>query len=603
MNITKRQLTYGAGLLLTGLLLGWLLFPGSADHEDHNQLSDADMDQHVQHSHTDEQGSIIYTCSMHPQIRENEPGNCPICGMELIPADSGITAGDDDYSMVMTEASMKLAQVQTAPAEYRVPERTIHLPGQIKTDERRITRVTAHIGGRIVQTHVGFTGAPIGKGEPMAAIYSPELISGQRELLEAARHKDRNPQLYESARQKFLQWEFTEEQIHEIEQQGEVQREIEILAPVNGFVLSRNISNQQHVSEGTIMYEVANLDQVWVVLEAYEEDIQWLQPGDSIRFQARNQPGQWHDAAINYIDPVVDSQKRTVGVRADVLNPENNLKPGMLVNGTVHSRPDQKELLVPASAVLWTGPRSLVYVKDTAADSPRFEAREVELGPRAGDFYIIAEGVEEGEEVVFNGNFRIDSEMQLADRFSMMNREPGSGTPAHNHEGMGNDSTMPEPGHSEHTAETDEGRSTKVKHDLSQLTGVYLDVKNALARSDVKQTSLYAEEMSGKLKSMGQNQPDGSNRTAWMEMYSNLTESVEALLVEPGNLEAQRNKFKSLSELMIEAVRTFGVDNTVYHQYCPMADASWLSSEEQIQNPFMPESMPGCGEVIEKVGD
>lgn len=602
MNITKKQITYGAGLLLTGLLLGWLLFSGSADHADHDQLSPEEMDQHVQEIHTDEEGNIIYTCSMHPQVRENEPGNCPICGMELIPVKSDDTeAEDDEYSMIMTAASAKLAQIQTAPVDLRVPEKEISLPGRIQTDERRITSVTTHIAGRIVETHVDFTGAPIREGEPMATIYSPELISGQRELLEAAQQKERNPQLYESTRQKFLQWEFTEEQISEIEQRGEVQRELEILAPVDGFVLSRSIANQQHVTEGSIVYEVANLDQVWVVLEAYEEDIQWLQPGNAIRFQARNQPGQWHEATVNYIDPVVDSQKRTIGVRADVANPGNTLKPGMLVKGIIHSRLEQKELMVPASSVLWTGPRSLVYVKDTAAETPRFEVREVELGARAGDFYIITEGIEEGEEVVFNGNFRIDSEMQLADRFSMMNRKPGSGSvPVHNHGGM-EDSVMAESDHSEHNPQEAGGDiSEEFKQEFSVLTETYLDVKNALVDSEIEQAIQHAENMFLELEAMGQHRLSGDAHVAWMEMYEELTESVKAL-TEAGNPKDIRKPFDSLSELIVEAVKTFGIDGIVYHQYCPMADASWLSSEEQIENPYMPETMPGCGEVIDRI--
>ncbi|MEX2657204.1 MAG: efflux RND transporter periplasmic adaptor subunit [Balneolales bacterium] len=445
MNITLKQLIiYSTGLLLAGLFLGWLFFSGPAGqdaHPDHEQLSQEEMDQHVQETHTDEEGNIVYTCSMHPQIRENEPGNCPICGMELIPVQSDTSeVHEDDYSMVMTEAAMKLGEIQTTPVIRGVPEKQIDLPGRIKVDERRLTNVTTHFPGRILDTKVDFTGAPIRKGEPMATIYSPELITAQRELLEAARQKDRNPRMYESAKQKFRLWEFPDEQIDEVESRGGIQREIEILSPVNGIVLSRNIANEQHVGEGAILYEVANLDHLWVVLEAYEEDIDWISTGDPIRFSSRSNPGQNYEATITYIDPVVDPMMRTVGIRADVENFDRKLKPDMLVRGTLRARMDSEKLMVPVSSVLWTGPRSLVFVKDSSVDVPRFEVREVELGVRAGDYYVIEEGVEEGEEVVYHGAFRIDSEMQLADRFSMMNREPGSGAvPVHDHGGMEND--------------------------------------------------------------------------------------------------------------------------------------------------------------------
>lgn len=439
--ITKTQLIYGTGLLIFGLFLGWLIFGGSAEqdtHPDHDQLSPEEMEQHLQETHTDEQGDIVYTCSMHPHVRENEPGNCPICGMDLIPVGSEASeVRTDDYSMVMTEAAMRLGDIQTSPVIRGIPEKQIDLPGRIKVDERRLTNITTHFPGRIIDTKVNFTGARIKKGEPMATIYSPELVSAQRELLEAARQKERNPRLYESTRQKFSLWEFTDEQIDEIENRGEIQREIEILSPVNGFVLARNVANEQHVREGDVIYEVANLEYIWVVLEAYEEDIGWISTGDVIRFRSRSNPEQNYEARVSYIDPIVDPGMRTVSIRADVENFDHQLKPDMLVRGTLRASLDTEKLMIPLSSVLWTGPRSLAYVKDTSVDVPRFEVREVELGVRAGDYYVIEEGVEEGEEVVFHGAFRIDSEMQLADRFSMMNREPGSGAvPVHDHGGM-----------------------------------------------------------------------------------------------------------------------------------------------------------------------
>jgi membrane fusion protein, copper/silver efflux system len=423
MTNTKQQLIYGSGLLLAGLVLGWLIFGGSDNHDTHDQLSPEEMEQHVQDAHTDEDGETIWTCSMHPQIRESEPGNCPICGMELIPARSqDAEAREDDYSMVMTDTAMKLAQVQTFPVERRIPHKELHLPGRISVDERRISNVTTHFEGRVRDLKIDFTGAPIRRGEVMATVYSPELITAQRELIEAAKNRDRNPRLYESARRKFQLWEFTDEQIRAIEERGEVQDEMEILSPVDGYVVSRNVLDEQHVMEGTVIYEVINLNDIWVVLEAYEEDISWISLGDPMRFHTRGNPGNSWEAEVSFMDPVVDPQKRTIRVRGNIHNSSHELKPDMLVRGILHAGMDTEKLMVPASSVLWTGPRSLVYVRDTSSDVPRFEVREVELGPKAGDYYVIEEGVEEGEEVVFHGAFRIDSEMQLADRFSMMNR-------------------------------------------------------------------------------------------------------------------------------------------------------------------------------------
>lgn len=608
MNITKKQLIYSSGLLLAGLLLGWLIFGNSSDPNSGGQLNPEEMDQHVQDTHTNEDGEIIWTCSMHPQIRESEPGNCPICGMELIPARSqDAEAREDDYSMVMTASAARLADIQTTPVVRDTPQKELDLPGRIKVDERQITRVTTHFPGRIRDLKVDFTGAQIHKGEVMATIYSPELIAAQRELLEAARQKERNPRLYESTRQKFRLWEFTDEQIQAIEERGTVQNELEILSPVDGYVLSRNIAEEQHVMEGTVIYEVANLDRIWVVLEAYEDDVFWIQPGHSITFQTRNNPGQHYEATVNWIDPVVDSRKRTVGVRADLANPGNQLKPDMLVRGNLHAAMDTEKLMVPVSSVLWTGPRSLLYIKDSTAEVPRFEVREVELGVRAGDYYVIEDGVEEGEEVVFHGAFRIDSEMQLADRFSMMNREPGRGAiRLHDHGDMEmNDTDMDEMEAQQemdthdHTGEI-VGATDDFREDFNALLAHYLDGKEALFESDMDAVSEAFQQASEELESIGMHRMGGDAHVQWMEQYEAIEGHLNHIL-ESENIESRREEFALLSHVLIEAVNNYQIPGVIYHQYCPMVDANWLSREEQIQNPFAPDTMPSCGEVIEKI--
>lgn len=612
MEISKKQLLYSAGLLLAGLLIGWLLFsgsPGNDRHTDHDTLTEAEMDQHVDEQHTDEEGNIVWTCSMHPQVREEEPGNCPICGMELIPASSqGGEAEEGDYSMVMTASAARLADIQTTPVVREVPQKTMTLPGRVQVDERRITRVTTHFPGRIRDLKIDFTGARIQKNEPMATIYSPELIAAQRELLEAARQKERNPRLYEATRQKFRLWEFSEQQIDAIEERGTVQNELEILSPANGYVIRRNIAEEQHVTEGTVIYEVANLEQVWVVLEAYEEDIQWIRQGDPITFRTRGNPSEEHKATVNWIDPVMNPQKRTVGVRADVANPGGNLKPDMLVSGMLQGSVQGEKLLVPASSVLWTGPRSLVYIQDISADVPRFEVREVELGPKTGDHYIIEDGVEEGEEVVFYGAFRVDSEMQLADRFSMMNREPGSGAVPRGHDHGSEEMDMEEGDHNEHTDAVSSQQFDDVPDDFRQTFSEaiehYVSGKDALFNSDLNTVQNAYTDFNSKLEEIGIHGLSGSGHTAWMDSFEALT-GYTSDIVSADNIEQARASFRNLSDELIDAVQTFGIEGVVYHQYCPMAfdneGANWLSTDEQIQNPYLPDTMPGCGEVIERI--
>ncbi len=599
MNITKSQIITNTAILAAGLLLGWLIFGGSHDH-----------DPHAGHDHemTTENGEEVWTCSMHPSVREDGPGSCPICGMDLIPASS--EEREDDYSMVMTEASIQLANIQTTPVIRVHPKREIHLPGRVEIDERRISYVTAHFEGRIQNVEINYIGAPIREGEVMATIYSPELVSAQRELLEAVKVKDRNPGLYESAVRKFRLWEFTDEQIQEIVDRGEVMRNMEILSPVDGFVMKRNVVDEQHVTEGSVIYEVANLDHLWVTFDAYEEDLGWLREGSEINFRSRSNPGSTYTASVDYIDPTFNPQKRTIRVRADVENADHSLRPEMIVQGVMQSEMGEEKLMVPASSVLWTGPRSLVYVRDTSADTPRFEVKEVELGSRAGDYYVIEEGLEEGQEVVFHGAFRIDSEFQLADRFSMMNREPGTGAVpgGHDHGQMDGDDMdrgeAEEHDHSESDHESFDDVPEDFRAQLTETIEIYILGKNAFIDSDMEEASSEFETFISQLEEIGEHGLSGSGHEAWMESWSALMASATEL-TEAGEIEEARFAFRTLSDELIKAIHLFGIESVVYHQYCPMAfddeGAYWLSSEEQIQNPYLPETMLMCGEVIERL--
>jgi membrane fusion protein, copper/silver efflux system len=590
MNITKTQLLTYTTILLAGLILGWLIFGGSHD-----------QDPHAGHDHemTTENGQEVWTCSMHPSVRSDQPGSCPICGMDLIPASS--EAREDDYSMVMTEAAIQLANIQTTPVIHELPKREITLSGRISLDERRISYVTTHFEGQIHDVKIDFTGAPIRRGDVMATIYSPDVVSAQRELLEAAHNRERNPGMYESVVRKFKLWKFTDQQIQQIVDRGEIQTHMEILSPVDGFVMKRNVVDDQHVMEGTIIYEVGNLDQLWVTLEAYEEDIEWISVGDKIEFTSRSNPGRSYEAEVNFIDPTFNPQQRTIRVRADIENSDHRLKPEMLVTGSLQSEQQQEKLMVPASSVLWTGPRSLVYVKDPEAETPRFMVREVNLGPRSGDYYVIEGGLEGDEEVVFNGAFRIDSEFQLADRFSMMNRQPGTGPVpvGHDHGAMERGDHADEMDHEPFNDVPEEFRAK-----LTSAIEAYITGKDALVESDLSGAQGGFNGFIDKLEEIGIHGLSGDGHMAWMESYEKLT-SHASDIISAGDLNEARGSFRLLSDQLIAAVQKFGIESVVYHQYCPMAfgdeGANWISSEEQIQNPYLPDTMLGCGEVIERI--
>lgn len=631
---TTRNILIGIALLATGLLLGFLLFGGSAA-PDTSDAATGDPDTPSASAQNE-----TWTCSMHPAVRQDTPGNCPICGMDLIPADEGAPRNDtsesDPYSMVMTDAAMQRAQVQTTAVVREAPTREITLSGRLAVDERRLTTVTAHVDGRIRELMVDFTGAAIQEGQTMGTIYSPELISAQRELLEALKHEDRSPRMVESARRKLRLWELSEETIRGIEEAGEVQTEVPITSPVSGVVMDRRISREQHVQEGSILYEVADLSALWVVFEAYEEDLPWLREGQSVRVEMRSSVTPAREATISYIDPVVNPGTRTVRVRATLSNPNGRLKPDMLVRGTVQSPMDTEALLVPASAVLWTGPRSLVYVHDRSSNATRFEAREVTLGPRVGDRYVIEDGLAEGEQVVTNGAFRVDSAFQLADRRSMMNAELGSGrTPTgHDHGGMGDgemeDSEM-EDGAMDHSAmghdaAADTAHPTSIPGDdahddlatpettfrdavpdafRAQLTSVvdaYLDVRDALVASDEAAARSHLQNMQRALDQVDMALLDTAPHDAWMQDLQAMEAHLSHIEAADG-LQALRAEFNTLSLVLAYSIQRFGVDMPVYRQYCPMAfdeaGAYWISDEATIRNPYVPDDMLRCGEVVE----
>ena len=616
--MTSRTHILSAGLLLVlGLVLGlWLGSGGGSGAPDNPQ----DHDAHVHNDDSAANGNAAangngttWTCSMHPAVRSDEPGSCPICGMDLIPA-AEMEEGDDEVTMVMTEAAMALANIQTTPVRVEAPTREVQLPGRVEVDERRITTVTAHFDGRIRDLYVDFTGAPIRAGEAMATIYSPDLISAQRELLQALKHEERSPSAVESARRKLQLWELSEEEIQRIEESGEVQDRVNLTSPVSGIVLNREVSREGYVSEGSVLFEVADLSTVWVIFEAYEEDLDWLQTGQAIAFTRRSNPGNRQEATITYIDPVINPATRTARVRAEVRNPGGRLKPDMLVHGTVSGAGDDAKHLVPASAVLWTGPRSIVFVRVPDADTPRFEAREVTLGHRAGDQYVIEEGVEEGEEVVTHGAFRIDAEMQLADRLAMMNKEPGTGAvPVHDH-GDQND-------HDEHDDHADQVASDH-EHDLprppdrqdetpedfrAQLTDVletYLRVHEALVDSDEGAARDAMRALDDAVADLDASDAPEDVRDAWQQDQREIRSHLDHLDHLEG-LDYVRNEFNTISQVLAYSIQQFGVEGPVYRQFCPMAfgedGAYWLSREEEITNPYLPEDMLRCGEVIEQL--
>jgi Cu(I)/Ag(I) efflux system membrane fusion protein len=407
----RQKLIYISFSLIIGLFLGWVFFHSSRKSETkHTQLTETDK-------------NTIWTCAMHPQIRMPQPGKCPICGMDLIPlSQSGITSVDPD-AIHMSKDAAQLANVLTTVVTKKKPVKEVRLYGKVQADERLFQSQTAHVPGRIERLNINFTGETVVKGQVLAEIYSPELITAQQELLETVKTKQLQPELYEASKEKLRQWKLTDKQIAKIESSGVIQNNFEVLSNISGTVTARRVNTGDHVSQGTVLFDIADLSKVWIMFDAYESDLQFLHTGEKLSFTLQALPGIDFTGNIAFIDPVIDPVTRVAKVRIETGNQSGKLKPEMFATGIVSSTLAEYygNVVIPKSAVLWTGKRSVVYVKQPGSEEPVFKIREVELGPMLGESYVIMNGLSEGEEVVTSGTFSVDAAAQLEGKPSMMN--------------------------------------------------------------------------------------------------------------------------------------------------------------------------------------
>lgn len=585
-------------VLIAGLFLGWLIF--KTGHNPEN-------------THTHEQGEeTTYTCSMHPQIRQNEPGKCPICGMELIPVAQKTDKGvNSPFVHTMSPEAIALANVQTQKVKFISPEHEIYLTGKVAINEQKLAVITANYSGRIEKLYVDFTGQTVTKGQKLATIYSPELVTAQKELIESAKFKDINAALYNAAKEKLRLWKINETQIADIEKSGVVLTEFDVYADQSGVVIRRDISKGDYVNKGTVLIEIADLSNVWILLDAYESDLPFMKVGKKITFTASSIPGKEFTSSVSFIDPLINPQTRTASVRAELSNPQQILKPEMFVKGKIKASLlslKEKSLVIPNTSLLWTGKRSVVYVKVPNTEFPAFEMREITLGASLGEYYIVESGLTEGEEIVTNGVFTIDAAAQLAGKSSMMNPEGGKVMTGHNHGGMdvgGNASKEEKVEKSKAAGAKPLSIDKQAKDALQPLYSTYLKWKDALANDNFEAAQKEAVTMRTILDKINMSLFKGDAHNVWMDYQSSLSKSLEHVK-HFSDIEQLRKAFQSVSSKMIEMTITFTpFDKTIYVQHCPMADnnkgADWLSSEKQIKNPYFGSSMLSCGEVTKEI--
>ncbi len=598
LNKIRKNLKLVIGALVVGLLFGWLFFHSGGTHT--SDKAGQELAGHEGHDHESE-NPTTWTCSMHPQIKQEKPGDCPICGMNLIPLASMDAGGNDvdPNEIMMTESAAKLADIQTMRVVKGNPEKTIHLQGKINADERRIAELTARFGGRIEELFVNFTGQNVRKGQKLATIYSPELVTAQRELLEAVAFKETRPNLYSAALGKLKLWDLNNEQIKAIEEKGEPKLYFDILSPISGTVTMRHVAIGDYVKEGTALFKVVDLTKVWALFDAYESDLPWIKLNDEIEFTIQSFPGKLYTGKVSFIDPFIDAKTRVAKVRVELKNPKMEVKPEMFTKGIVHSKVAEsgKQILIPKTALLWTGKRAVVYVKVPNRENPSFIYREILLGPEAGNFYVVAEGLKEGEEIATNGVFKIDAAAQLQGLPSMMNPGGGVVSTGHNHGGEPMSKSEMEKMEKPVVRVT---VSADFKKQLTEVYNKYLLMKDAFIASDAHKVMTAATDLEGALKKVDMGLLKGDAHMAWME-YSKVIEKSTSSISKLMDIEKQRSEFAKFNIAFYKSIKAFGLnDVTAYYQYCPMADkdkgAYWFSNSEEIKNPYFGDAMLECGE-------
>jgi len=602
----------------------------------------------------------MWTCPMHPQIRQPNPGHCPICGMplELVKADEG--AKDLGAREVkLSPGAVKLAEIRVTPVERRFVEAEVRMVGKVAYDETRLGTITARVPGRLDRLYVDYTGIPVSKGEHLVLLYSPELLTAQQELLQAVKavrqlEASGATAAFESARltlhavrEKLRLWDLTDEQIEAIEQRGTANDHVTIYAPMGGIVIHKNAVEGMYVQVGTPIYTIADLSRVWVKLDAYESDLQWVKYGQTVTVQTDAYPGEPFDGTIAFVDPVLDERTRTVKVRVNVENPHGTLKPGMFVRAVVRAtlaaggrvvnaelagkwispmHPEivkdepgtcdvcgmplvraetlgyvtgeaaQAPLVIPASAPLITGKRAIVYVKSPTKEGV-FEGREIMLGPRAGQFYLVHSGLDEDERVVSHGAFKIDSAVQLSAKPSMMQPEGGA-PPAHQH---GGDAAGPadETSTAFHIPDAFQAQ-------LDAVYSAYFGIQHGLSRDNLADAQEGSNDLLNALNDVDMGLLTGAAHMTWMKDFRAITRTAKTIGAATEIADA-RASFALLSESVFGAARRFGSSGAqvILRFHCPMAfdnrGADWLQTVPDVENPYFGSQMFQCGEQVEVI--
>ena len=616
----------------------------------------------------DGSSGTTWTCSMHPQVQQPDPGLCPICAMDLISLEGGSGGGLREVS-ISPEASA-LLDIRVSPVVPLDESQTneISVFGRIAHDERSMSSITARIPGRIDRLLVDYTGAFVIEDEALAELYSPEIYLAQKELIEA-RDASKSPvrnALYKAALRKLELLEISPRDIAAIQTAETPSDRITIRSPHAGQVTEKKVVLGSYVKTGDPLFTIADHSTVWLNLEIQEKDLARVIPGLPVEFTIESLPGEEFFGHIAFVDHIIDPQRRFATARVNVPNPLHRIRPGMFASARIlapaipYGKDAGNLVTVPKSAVLRTGERAVVYVR-TADQEPTFEGREILLGALLGDRFIVKAGLSSGETVVTQGAFKLDSELQLKAKPSMMNPTAGlEEKPAHSAPEDLSGQWQPilralnrmETGDISEEIETMKMAIEKVSTDTFQpeLLALWNEFSNSLlvdlarakdetpataksiVRSSIQEAARYLGLSStGKIpistdpkvtahlekliqlylpiaKALVADDPaaaaTAAAKLAQAAELPPIKESAETIATNL-KLKPQRASFEALSNALIAQIRANGLDRVgnAYVIHCPMVGsnkgADWLSSVPKVLNPYYGKSMLNCGSITE----
>ncbi|RJP58210.1 MAG: efflux RND transporter periplasmic adaptor subunit [Candidatus Auribacter fodinae] len=607
----------------------------------HVMLADKKNGKSTEHiSHNQEQDATVWTCSMHPQIQQSSPGQCPICGMDLIPLKTNTDSSQRGKPVLeLSDYAMKLADVQTASVKKKYVSTQVRMVGKVAFAETNIAYITSRIAGRIDRLYVDYTGIPVKKGDHLVSIYSPDLYAAQQELIQSLSADTRT---LDAVREKLRLWGLQDSQIAEIENRKSPSDHITIYAPINGIVIHKEVVEGMYVDTGTKIYTIADLNVVWVKMDAYENDVQLVRYGQPVEFTTEAYPGKTFQGTISFIDPVLDTATRTVKVRVNVENSDGLLKPGMFVNAVVNvtvgkdgividealagkwispmhpeivknqpgecdvcgmplvraetlgygnSQSIEPPLVIPASAPLITGKRAVIYKADPDKKGT-FSGVEIQLGMRAGDYYIVLSGLREGDRVVTNGNFKIDSAIQIQAKPSMMN-------PMDQYMQSGD-------GSKQSVQSSSFDIPDAFRESLLPLFKAYFALHHALSRDSMEGALTSSQDILNALDSVDYSGLSPDPHSRWEKETGELR-AIVSKSISSATIIEMREYFHQASEIVIQCARLFGVPQSfkLYLFHCPMAfndtGAAWIQDTPDVENPYFGSAMFSCGMQTEVI--